>query len=56
LGTWQFPYVITSSAGEKVNKWKKGFYHIAQKTQIPVYSGIMDNITIAYIHSHSTTA
>jgi 1-acyl-sn-glycerol-3-phosphate acyltransferase len=27
---------------DKVAKWKKGFYYIAQKAQIPIYLGIID--------------
>jgi len=27
---------------EKVTKWKKGFYYIAQKANVPIYLGIID--------------
>lgn len=30
---------------EKVKKWKKGFYFIAQKAEIPIYLGIIDYAT-----------
>lgn len=42
----QFKLVITpEGTRNKVNEWKRGFYHIAKQAGIPVVAGYVDSLT-----------